>query len=99
MCRLAQDHAWVPEMIHIKQLNCQLMLFAQYDDFIVTHIQQTLSIHFTGNFMPWHRWFTYSYEKALRDECGYKGYQPVHFFASLLKLSPELIRISVLGLA
>ncbi|KAL8383446.1 hypothetical protein RB595_010578 [Gaeumannomyces hyphopodioides] len=33
-------------------------------------------IHFTGNFMPWHRWFLHSYEKALRDECGYKGYQP-----------------------
>lgn len=49
----------------------------QYDDFIVTHIQQTLEIHYTGNFLPWHRWFTYSYEKALRDECGYKGYQPV----------------------
>jgi hypothetical protein len=44
---------------------------------VVTHIQQTLDIHFTGNFLPWHRWFTYSYEKALRDECGYRGYQPV----------------------
>ncbi|GAB7328380.1 hypothetical protein MBLNU13_g00362t2 [Cladosporium sp. NU13] len=49
---------------------------SRYDDFIVTHIQQTLQIHYTGNFLPWHRWFTYSYEKALRDECGYKGYQP-----------------------
>uniref|UniRef100_A0A0B7KKW5 Tyrosinase copper-binding domain-containing protein n=1 Tax=Bionectria ochroleuca TaxID=29856 RepID=A0A0B7KKW5_BIOOC len=26
---------------------------------------------------PWHRWFLHRYEKALRDECGYKGYQPV----------------------
>ncbi|KAL1582993.1 hypothetical protein WHR41_08227 [Cladosporium halotolerans] len=49
---------------------------SRYDDFVVTHIQQTLTIHFTGNFMPWHRWFVYSYEKALRDECGYRGYQP-----------------------
>jgi hypothetical protein len=27
--------------------------------------------------MPWHRWFVYTYEKALREECGYTGYQPV----------------------
>ena len=49
----------------------------QFDDFVVTHIQQTLTIHYTGNFMPWHRWFVYSYETALRDECNYTGYQPV----------------------
>lgn len=49
----------------------------QYDDFIVTHINHTLDAHYTGNFMAWHRWFIYTYEAALRDECGYKGYQPV----------------------
>lgn len=49
---------------------------SRFDDFIVTHIQQTLTIHYSCHFMPWHRWFTYQYEKALRDECGYKGYQP-----------------------
>lgn len=48
----------------------------QFDDFVVTHIQQTLTIHYTGSFMPWHRWFLWSYELALRDECGYTGYQP-----------------------
>ncbi|OLN96037.1 Tyrosinase 3 [Colletotrichum chlorophyti] len=49
---------------------------SRFDDFIVTHIQQTLTIHYTGNFMPWHRWFVHLYEKALREECGYTGYQP-----------------------
>jgi tyrosinase len=49
---------------------------SRFDDFVVTHIQQTLSIHYSGNFQPWHRWFVYQYEKALRDECGYNGYQP-----------------------
>lgn len=39
-------------------------------------MQQTLSIHFTGNFLAWHRWFLYEYEQALRNECGYKGYAP-----------------------
>ncbi|KAG6362936.1 hypothetical protein INS49_008031 [Diaporthe citri] len=41
-----------------------------------SRINQTLTLHFTGNFMPWHRWFVHVYETALRDECGYRGYQP-----------------------
>ncbi|KAK4154949.1 putative tyrosinase [Chaetomidium leptoderma] len=49
---------------------------SRFDDFVVTHIQQTLAIHYSGIFQPWHRWFVYQYELALRDECGYKGYQP-----------------------
>ncbi|KAJ4990324.1 tyrosinase central domain protein [Stagonosporopsis vannaccii] len=50
----------------------------RYDDFVATHIRQTFSIHNTGNFLPWHRYFTYAYEKTLRDECDYKGYQPYY---------------------
>lgn len=49
----------------------------QYDDFVAAHIQHTLSIHLTGNFLPWHRWLIHEYERALREEFGYKGYQPV----------------------
>lgn len=49
---------------------------SRYDDFVIVHIQQTLTIHVTGNFLSWHRYFVWSYEKALREECGYKGYQP-----------------------
>lgn len=49
---------------------------SRFDDFTVVHIQQTLEIHFSGIFPAWHRWFVFSYEKALREECGYKGYQP-----------------------
>ncbi|EWZ79971.1 tyrosinase [Fusarium oxysporum f. sp. lycopersici MN25] len=48
----------------------------RYDDFVAVHINQTLSIHGTGNFFTWHRYFTWAYEKALQDECGYKGTQP-----------------------
>ncbi|KAF2220783.1 tyrosinase [Elsinoe ampelina] len=48
----------------------------RYDDFVAIHIQQTLSIHGTGNFLSWHRYFTWAYEQALRNECGYTGYQP-----------------------
>ena len=31
---------------------------------------------FQGNFLSWHRYFTWIWEKALREECGYEGYQP-----------------------
>ncbi|GAW22247.1 hypothetical protein ANO14919_117830 [Xylariales sp. No.14919] len=48
----------------------------RYDDFVAVHINQTLSIHGTGNFLTWHRYFVQAYETALREECGYTGYQP-----------------------
>ncbi|KAL5117565.1 hypothetical protein ACEQ8H_004458 [Pleosporales sp. CAS-2024a] len=48
----------------------------RYDDFVVMHIKNTLSIHGTGNFLSWHRYFTFAYEHALRTECGYNGTQP-----------------------
>jgi len=50
----------------------------RYDDFVATHIQQTFFIHATGNFLPWHRYFTWAYEQTLRNECGYKGQQPYY---------------------
>jgi tyrosinase len=48
----------------------------RYDDFVAVHINQTISIHGTANFLSWHRWFVYTFEQALRNECGYKGWQP-----------------------
>ncbi|KAF1934232.1 Di-copper centre-containing protein [Didymella exigua CBS 183.55] len=63
----------------------------RYDDFVGQHINQTLTIHGTGNFLTWHRMFVYAYEKALREECDYAGYQPYwNWFShqSNLKASP-----------
>ncbi|KAH7083569.1 hypothetical protein FB567DRAFT_87419 [Paraphoma chrysanthemicola] len=48
----------------------------RYDDFVAQHINQTTTIHGTGNFLSWHRYFVHGYEKALREECGYTGSQP-----------------------
>jgi tyrosinase len=48
----------------------------RYDDFVAQHINQTLTIHGTGNFLSWHRYYVHGYEKALREECGYTGHQP-----------------------
>ncbi|KAG8164986.1 hypothetical protein KVR01_005261 [Diaporthe batatas] len=48
----------------------------RYDDFIVTHINQTLSIHSTASFLGWHRWFIWEMEQTLRNECNYTGSIP-----------------------
>ncbi|KAL2120347.1 hypothetical protein VTJ04DRAFT_4373 [Mycothermus thermophilus] len=48
----------------------------RFDDFVATHINQTLTIHYTGNFHAWHRYYVWIYETALRTECGYTGAQP-----------------------
>lgn len=49
----------------------------RFDDFMAVHMKNTLSIHGTGNFLAWHRYFTFAYESALRRECGFNGTQPV----------------------
>jgi len=54
---------------------------SRYDDLVVTHIQQSLSIHGTGNFLSWHRYFTWVYEQMLRDECGFQGTFPYYNWA------------------
>jgi len=47
----------------------------RYDDFLAVHINQTIYIHLSGFFLPWHRVFMRLYETALND-CGYSGAHP-----------------------
>ncbi|KAF1837597.1 Di-copper centre-containing protein [Decorospora gaudefroyi] len=54
---------------------------SRYDDFVVTHVLQTYSVHGTANFLTWHRYYIWAYEQLLRDECGYKGYLPYYNWA------------------
>ncbi|KAK4664743.1 uncharacterized protein QC763_506690 [Podospora pseudopauciseta] len=49
---------------------------SRFDDYIVVHVQQTPRNHGSTFFLPWHRYYVWHYEQALRNECGYKGYQP-----------------------
>ncbi|KAF2475506.1 Di-copper centre-containing protein [Lindgomyces ingoldianus] len=49
---------------------------SRHDDFVAIHMNQSFTIHSTANFMVWHRYYVWAMEKALRDECGYTGYQP-----------------------
>ncbi|KAJ5174026.1 uncharacterized protein N7500_001957 [Penicillium coprophilum] len=47
-----------------------------FDDFQATHSDQTPWIHWVGHFVLWHRYYLATYEKALREVCGYQGGQP-----------------------
>ncbi|KAK8043356.1 Di-copper centre-containing protein [Apiospora rasikravindrae] len=49
---------------------------SRYDDIVATHINQTWTIHRSGSFLAWHRQYVWTFEQALRNECGYKGYVP-----------------------
>jgi len=47
-----------------------------YDDIVYVHMDLNTRIHFTGLFLPWHRWYVYSFEQALKEKCGYTGVSP-----------------------
>ncbi|KAI0168044.1 hypothetical protein BJ166DRAFT_496312 [Pestalotiopsis sp. NC0098] len=49
---------------------------SRFDDFGALHVNKTSMIHWTSYFFTWHRYYTWLYESALRDECGYSGTQP-----------------------
>lgn len=59
---------------------------SRFDDFLATHINQTLTIHYTANFLAWHRYFIWLYEQALKQECGYTGAYPVSHLLFLSRL-------------
>jgi hypothetical protein len=50
---------------------------SRFDDFVATHMTMAGMLHSPTNLFAAHRYFIYIYEKALREECGYQGYQPV----------------------
>lgn len=49
---------------------------SRYDEYLATHINYTLVIHFTADFLAWHRFFIHSFEQDLKNHCGYTGYLP-----------------------
>ncbi|OAT01056.1 hypothetical protein, variant 2 [Blastomyces dermatitidis ER-3] len=51
-------------------------VITRFDDFQALHVHTAYMNHYVGAFLPFHRLMTYSHEAALREECGYKGYQP-----------------------
>ncbi|KAF9644191.1 Di-copper centre-containing protein [Thelephora ganbajun] len=47
-----------------------------YDDLVYLHMDLNIEIHFTGMFLPWHRYFVQYFEDALAEKCGYEGGTP-----------------------
>jgi Common central domain of tyrosinase len=47
-----------------------------YDEFVYMHAGVADFTHMTPEFLPWHRWFTYQFEKALQDATGKCIYVP-----------------------
>ncbi|AEO65574.1 uncharacterized protein THITE_2046868 [Thermothielavioides terrestris NRRL 8126] len=79
---VAERKAYIAAMLCIMQKPSKLNptqfpgAKSRYDDFVVVHMNQTLSIHNTGSFLSWHRYYTWSFERVLREECGFNGTQP-----------------------
>lgn len=48
----------------------------RYDDFVASHLVETPYVHASGKFLAFHRYYVHIYERALREECGYKGAHP-----------------------
>lgn len=48
----------------------------RYDDFTGAHAVRTPWVHQDGLFLAFHRHYIHLFEKALRDECGFKGALP-----------------------
>lgn len=51
-------------------------IYRRYDDFENVHSRMRSKIHWIACFLPWHRYFMFLWEKALREECDYKGSLP-----------------------
>lgn len=47
-----------------------------YDDMTYIHMDLTDHIHYTGYFLPWHRWYTNMHVTQLKQQCGYTGVMP-----------------------
>ncbi|KAG9096969.1 hypothetical protein FS749_007375, partial [Ceratobasidium sp. UAMH 11750] len=47
-----------------------------YDDLVYVHMDQTDHIHYTGLFLPWHRWYVNEHVTQLKSQCGYRGVMP-----------------------
>ncbi|KAF8470980.1 Di-copper centre-containing protein [Russula ochroleuca] len=47
-----------------------------FDDIVYLHMDLNIRIHFTGLFLPWHRWYVHIFEESLKNKCGYTGVSP-----------------------
>ncbi|KIX09128.1 uncharacterized protein Z518_00206 [Rhinocladiella mackenziei CBS 650.93] len=48
----------------------------RYMDYAVTHVNLTRTVHLSGFFLTWHRYFLHLFEEDLAKQCGYTGSFP-----------------------
>ncbi|ETS75767.1 hypothetical protein PFICI_12711 [Pestalotiopsis fici W106-1] len=48
----------------------------RWDDLQWPHVAQSSAVHFTGAFLPFHRYYMTAHERMIKDECGYTGRMP-----------------------
>jgi len=61
-----------------------------FDDIVYMHMDLNHRIHFTGQFLPWHRWLLQAFEESLKTKGNYTGVSPywdwtidaLHFYES-----------------
>lgn len=44
---------------------------SRYEDLVRTHQKMTPEVHGNGIFILWHRYYVYTFEQALRTQCGF----------------------------
>lgn len=49
---------------------------SRYDEYVATHIDLTMNIHVTADFLAWHRNYIWEWENDLINQCGYTGNLP-----------------------
>jgi tyrosinase len=50
---------------------------SRYDDFVAYHMTHAMQLHDNMHLFGAHKYYVWLFEEALRNECGYTGYQPV----------------------
>lgn len=50
---------------------------SRFDDWVAFHMTHAMQLHDNLHLFGAHKYFVWEYEKALREECNYTGYQPV----------------------
>ncbi|KAG8912100.1 hypothetical protein FRC03_007302 [Tulasnella sp. 419] len=63
---------WTGGIVGVKPVNERTIM----DDFTYAHMDTNEKTHFTGLFLPWHRWFLKAFEDRLIQHCNFKGVYP-----------------------
>lgn len=50
---------------------------SRFDDFVAYHMTHAMQLHDNLHLFGAHKYYVWLFEEALRNECGYTGYQPV----------------------